>query len=99
MRDLHREIHIWTAETGDYPARLFESWLSGDETRRYHRYIRQHDRDLFLLAHALLRHTLSQYADVEPARWRFEIREHGRPELIGSVADLDLRFNISHYGL
>lgn len=96
-RDLGREVHIWTAEeAGDYPTERFESWLSAQETRRYHRYIRKRDRDLFLLAHALLRHTLSQYADVEPADWSFEIGEHGRPELTGPLADIDLRFNISH---
>lgn len=99
-RDLRREVHVWTADLADnfteQSITLFESWLCADETRRYHRYIRRQDRELFLLAHALLRHTLSLYADVEPAEWRFEIREHGRPELRGPVADLDLRFNISH---
>ena len=95
--DLGREVHIWTAEqTDNLPTELFESWLSADETRRYRRYIRKCDRDLFLLAHALLRHTLSQYADVEPADWCFETAEHGRPELVGPLADLNLRFNISH---
>ena len=96
VRDLYREVHVWTAATGDYPVGLFESWMSADETRRYHRYIRQEDRDLFLLAHALLRHTLSEYADVEPADWCFEIGQDGRPELIGPVTNLDMRFNISH---
>jgi 4'-phosphopantetheinyl transferase len=91
---------VWTAEAGgtDSPetTELFESWLSPDETRRYRRFVRKRDRELFLLAHALLRHTLSRYADADPARWRFETGEHGRPELVGPFADLDLRFNISH---
>ena len=99
-RDLREEVHVWTAETRERQApetiQLFESWLSPEETRRYHRYIRKRDRDLFLLAHALLRHTLSWYAEVEPAQWCFETGEHGRPELVGPFADLDLRFNISH---
>ena len=99
-RDLREEVHVWTAQACQYHAPettvLFESWLSPDETRRYHRYLRKRDRDLFLLAHALLRHTLSLYASAEPAQWCFETGEHGRPELSGPFADLDLRFNISH---
>jgi cysteine-rich repeat protein len=58
-----------------------ENWLSPDETQRYRRFIRDRDRELFLLGHALLRHSLSRYADVDPAHWRFETGEHGRPEL------------------
>jgi len=93
-------VHVWTAEPCEFQApettKRFESWLSPDETLRYRRYIRKRDRDLYLLAHALLRHTLSRYADADPAQWCFETGEHGRPELIGPLADLDLRFNISH---
>ena len=100
VRDLHREVHVWTVEGGEHQVpeatELFESWLSPDEKRRYRRYIRNRDRELFLLAHALLRHTLSQYADADPAQWRFENGEHRRPELVGPLTDLDLRFNISH---
>jgi 4'-phosphopantetheinyl transferase len=70
--------------------------LSSEETARYRRYLRKQDRNLFLVAHALLRHTLSRYADTAPAAWRFETGEHGRPEIVGPLAEVGLRFNISH---
>ncbi len=94
------EVHVWTADARESRAPeqmvLFESWLSPEETKRYRRYHRRCDRKLFLLAHALLRRTLSRYADVGPAEWRFDIAEHGRPELSAPFSGLGLRFNISH---
>ena len=105
--DLRREVHVWLAETKDHRSpdttELFESWLSPEETLRYRRYVRGADRDLFLLSHALLRHTLSHYAEIAPAAWRFRTTKHGRPELEDFPTDacepangFGLRFNISH---
>jgi len=98
--DLRDEVHVWTSELCEDPSpediERFEGWLSSEETARYRRYLRSQDRNLFLVAHALLRHTLSRYADAAPAAWRFETGEHGRPEIAGPLAELGLRFNISH---
>lgn len=100
VSELLNAIDIWTAETWEFQnpeaMALFQSWLSNDERRRYGRYVRPRDRELFLFAHALQRHTLSQYADVEPGAWDFRSGEHGRPEITGDLARLGLRFNISH---
>jgi 4'-phosphopantetheinyl transferase len=93
-------VDIWTAEVWEFQnpeaVKLFLSWLSSDEQRRLKRYIRPRDRELFLYAHSLLRHTLSQYCDVDPAEWEFENGEHGRPELSGRFTSFGLRFNLSH---
>ena len=100
LRDLRDEVHIWTSELCEDPSpediALFESWLSSEETVRYRRYLRSQDRNLFLVAHALLRHTLSRYAGTAPDAWHFDTGEHGRPEIAGPLAELGLRFNISH---
>ena len=100
LRDLRDEVHVWTSELckdlSPEDIERFESWLSSEETVRYRRYLRKQDRNLFLVAHALLRHTLSRYANEAPAVWRFETGEHGRPEIAGPFAELGLRFNISH---
>jgi 4'-phosphopantetheinyl transferase len=100
LRDLRDEVHVWTSELckdlSPEDIERFESWLSSEETARYQRYLRSQDRNLFLVAHALLRHTLSRYAEAAPAAWRFETGEHGRPEIVGPLAKLGLRFNISH---
>jgi 4'-phosphopantetheinyl transferase len=53
------------------------------------------DRRRAFVARALLRTTLSRYADVRPEDWRFERGIHGRPEIAGPAA-AGLRFNLSH---
>ncbi|MET0382051.1 MAG: 4'-phosphopantetheinyl transferase superfamily protein, partial [Burkholderiaceae bacterium] len=46
---------------------------------------------------ALLRTTLSRYADVAPRDWRFELGPYGRPSLArGRHASVTLSFNVSH---
>jgi 4'-phosphopantetheinyl transferase len=100
LDSLIEEVHIWSASTDDVRAlratRTFEAWLSDDEIERYRRFRRAGDRERFLLARATLRHALSQYADVEPERWRFVTARGGRPELDAPFDALGLRFNVSH---
>ena len=97
---LSREVHVWWTPTPLSPdpgsLRLLESWLSDEEATRFKRYVKAQDGELFLLAHALLRHSLSRYADVAPKQWTFARGEHGRPELSGPFAGLGLRFNLTH---
>jgi len=45
-------------------------------------------------AHALLRMTLSRFADVAPGGWHFRTGHHGRPEIAAPASRL--RFSLSH---
>ena len=72
------------------------SVLSVDEAERVERFRFADDRRHYLLAHAMLRHALSAYADVEPAAWQFVAAAQGRPEIAGPLAHTALRFNLSH---
>ena len=100
VSDLADEVHVWWAETLEHQdpkqTSLFEGWLSSDELRRYRCYRQPPDASSFLIAHAMLRHTLSRYVDVEPAQWCFRTGEYGRPELSGRFEEFGLRFNLSH---
>lgn len=69
--------------------------LSGDERRRLAGLCFERDRLLFLLAHALLRITLSRYSDRMPDAWQFCTGSHGRPEIANRSASR-LRFSLSH---
>lgn len=97
-------VHVWLyrVDKAPDPAVLARcaAVLDASETARWQRYHFERDRHLFLVAHGLLRHTLSRYADVPPERWRFTLGAHGRPELAepppGSDVPSDLRFNLSH---
>ena len=68
--------------------------LSDDERARADRFVFERDRRDFTAAHALLRSTLSRYADVPPDAWRFETADGGKPRLAHHAGSLS--FNLSH---
>lgn len=72
------------------------SILAPDELSRQARFTREPDRRLFLVARALLRITLSRYAPVAPADWRFRAGPRGRPEIAAPRGLPPLRFNLAH---
>ena len=94
------EAHVWYAWTERCcaPARLawYRSLLSDDERVRLERFAFEHLKHEYLLTRALCRLTLSRYAEVSPAAWRFRANEFGRPQIVGSEASLPLRFNLSN---
>jgi len=49
-----------------------------------------------LVAHALLRSSLSHYENLEPQQWSFEKNAYGRPEIWLGNESPPLRFNLSH---
>jgi 4'-phosphopantetheinyl transferase len=68
--------------------------LSDDERERFARFRFENDRQLYLVAHALVRVALSRHANIEPCAWRFQTGSHGRPETGESQSRL--RFSLSH---
>lgn len=89
------EDHLTRARRAAYDALLTEG-----ERARHQRFMFERDRDLFLATRALVRATLSRYADVAPEEWRFERTEHGKPYLVGPTDAPRLHFNLSNtYGL
>ncbi len=99
------EIHLWfvLSDEVDDPAllRSYMDLMNDAERARYDRIIVQHARHQHLLARALVRTTLSRYADVDPVAWAFCENEYGRPAIVpppgaGGEEIKHLRFNISH---
>jgi 4'-phosphopantetheinyl transferase len=94
-------VHVDLVQTtnADALAHLdaYRTLLSADEHARMARFVFDRDRRAFLLTRALVRTTLSRYAAVPPAEWRFIANVHGRPEILERPAGVpDLRFNLSH---
>ncbi len=94
------EVHIWYACPGrvggaETIAR-FRALLSAEELAKQARFVRPVDGQLYLVAHALLRLTLSRYLDVAPEGLRFAANEFGRPEIAGPQSAHRLQFNLSH---
>jgi 4'-phosphopantetheinyl transferase len=69
--------------------------LAATERARCARFRIAGARHEYLVAHALLRFTLSRYAGVDPSHWMFSTTARGRPE-IAVPRGLRLRFNLSH---
>lgn len=94
------DIHLWVAETNGLQYARLESLylplLDDDEYSRYRCFKFAEHRLQFLISHALLRLTLSQYEEaISPPDWRFTLNLHGRPEIANEIT-LPLRFNLSH---
>lgn len=80
-------------------AEPWQRWLpllDAQETERAARFMFEKDRRTYVLSHALVRSTLSSFANVDPAAWRFEANAHGKPRIVGPAGCEDLRFNLSH---
>ncbi len=75
----------------------YRAGLPEDEQVRARRYLRDEDRDRFVVARALVRQQLSRFGPLAPSDWRFVTNGHGRPEIANPpTAAPRLRFNLSH---
>jgi 4'-phosphopantetheinyl transferase len=73
----------------------YRQLLTEEELSRQVRFYFEPDRHRFLITRALLRTTLSRYADIPPERWRFVTNAYGRPYVANEGA-AGLTFNLSH---
>jgi len=96
------EVHAWllTIDNISDNERLQASYelLSADEIGQYHRFRFQPDKHRYLVAHAMLRRVLSAYLGLSPADLEFTRSLHGKPEILDSMNDENLRFNLTHSG-
>jgi 4'-phosphopantetheinyl transferase len=97
---LANQAHVWLALTDvtHCPQRRqsYVTTLSTSERDKYYRFHFERNRLEYLVAHTLVRSTLSRYALIEPRDWSFECNVHGRPEIVTSDGTPGLRFNLSH---
>lgn len=94
------EAHLWLLRLREsIPAPIERRWrelLSAEEAAADRRFRVAPARRQHLAARALVRTTLSRYAEIEPRSWRFRPGPQGRPEIVGPAAAPPLRFNLSH---
>jgi 4'-phosphopantetheinyl transferase len=93
------QVDVWLAasdEIGAADLRSYERLMSSDEHARWQRFVVAKPRLQHLVARALLRTTLSRYADVAPSQWRFGSNGYGRPHIAAPALASGLQFNISH---
>lgn len=93
-------VDVWVAESSDLAAAdvaRMATLLTVEEAARGQRFVRQRDRDSFVLTRALVRTVLSRYGPTAPADWRFRTNAHQCPFVVASQAGSPpLHFNVSH---
>lgn len=94
------EVHVWLttpeAIADEELLAAYARWMNPEEAGRQARFLFARHRHQFLVARALVRTTLSRYADVSPAGWQFVTNAYGRPDVAPEHGLGDLRFNLSH---
>lgn len=70
--------------------------LSRSDLARYRKLRHAERRQHFLVGRSLIRHALSQYANVPASSWRFVSNEHGRPAIDWPRTCRNIHFNLSH---
>ena len=100
LSHLDTEAHVWLVRPDDIrdskQLNAYLELLSDDERERYERFHFAVHRKLYLVSHALVRTTLSRYADISASKWKFSTGEFGRPEISMASKAPRLRFNLSH---
>ena len=92
-------VELWltaTAAVGTALRPRYAQLLDAGEQARWQRFRVDGARDQYLIGRALLRTTLSRYAEVAETEWRFETNAYGCPFVASPAACRDLRFNLSH---
>lgn len=92
--------HVWYVATDEIASLEaldgYRALMTPEELAREARYRFEKDRKAHRVARALIRTTLSRYAGVAPADWRFAAGAHGRPDVDAPAQWRSLRFNVSH---
>ncbi|MBD8525889.1 4'-phosphopantetheinyl transferase family protein [Pseudomarimonas arenosa] len=96
----NNDVHLWTWHYTQFdPATLlaYRSLLTEDERQQIGRFRFENDQIRYLVTRAMLRTTLSRYADLPPSEWRFDYNPYGQPRISSRLPGADwLQFNLSH---
>ena len=96
---LRHEVHVWFRRTDHLAAGDIvqaESTLSSNERARANRFRFPDDRRDYVVAHDLLRRSLSRYEPTEPAAWQFDEGPHGRPFVRRDQDQPPIFFSLTH---
>lgn len=93
------QVDVWLTSLRDVPADRELAWLqllSETERTRWRRFVVQDAKLQYLVSRALVRTTLSKYADVPEHAWQFETNDYGRPHISQPRALHHIQFNLSN---
>lgn len=93
------QVDVWLTSLRDFgPAQesACHELLSEEERAKWQRFLVPHARLQYLVTRALVRTTLSRYAEVPSTTWRFATNDYGRPHISPAHALRDVHFNLSN---
>jgi 4'-phosphopantetheinyl transferase len=92
------EVHVWawTYTSASSPQEEDLRILDDHERQRVARFHFVPDRIRYSLCHASMRRILASYLDRSPESLIFRERPGGKPDLVLSSSDPQIRFNLSH---
>jgi 4'-phosphopantetheinyl transferase len=95
-----REIRVFGLALNASSGECNEWWqlLSSDERARASKFVRDVDRDAFVVAHAVLRLLLARYCSIPAQSLRFTRGASGKPALDIEGGASSVRFNLAHSG-
>jgi 4'-phosphopantetheinyl transferase len=93
------QVDVWLASLHDVSPDRELAWLrllSEAERTKWQRFVVQDAKLQYLVSRALVRTTLSRYADVAEHAWQFETNDYGRPYISQPRALHHIQFNLSN---
>jgi 4'-phosphopantetheinyl transferase len=93
------QVDVWLtllSDIDDGLQRAYQRLLSDAEHARWQRFRVPSPQLQYLVARALLRTRLSQYADASEHSWQFDANKQGRPFISQPSRFRDLHFSLSH---
>ena len=78
-------VDVWISPEGELTAVLldaYRAWMSPDEARQSQRFLREEDRQRYLLTRGLARGVLAGYTGETPSALAFATQEFGKPARI-----------------
>jgi 4'-phosphopantetheinyl transferase len=93
------QIDVWLAPLSGICSDLEHACLqllSEPERAKWRRFVAQNARLQYLVSRALVRTTLSRYADVPEHAWQFETNRYGRPFVSHPKTLRHIQFNLSN---
>ena len=97
------DVHVWRVNLtlAPLPYLALRQTLSADELARAKRFVREGDRQHFIVARGALRDIVARYLRAQPGQIRFRYDAHGKPSLEESCGATqgsasELQFNLSH---
>ena len=93
------QVDIWLTSlygAGGELQLAYQQLLSEPERARWKRFVARDAQLQYLVSRALVRSTLSRYAEVSEHAWEFETNQYGRPHVARPQAARNILFNLSN---